>query len=117
MRAEGKSEIVQFWAFQFVNESSFHENIEEWFILSLDKVENLQYLLQDHPSSDSFYDSDFAETEAPAPHPISQSVVEHADSEESQAETAEVDGEWGRQEIFLPGSTFSHFLNIYAHIQ
>ncbi|XP_045462322.1 protein nervous wreck isoform X4 [Harmonia axyridis] len=57
--------------------------------------------MADHPSSDSFYDSDFAETEAPAPGPISKVMVEHADSEDSQAETAEVDAmlETERQRI------------------
>ncbi|KAL3284906.1 hypothetical protein HHI36_019040 [Cryptolaemus montrouzieri] len=48
--------------------------------------------MADHPSSDSFYDSDFAETETPATQTKTPpTTVEHGDSEDSQAETAEVD--------------------------
>ncbi|XP_044766404.1 protein nervous wreck isoform X3 [Coccinella septempunctata] len=77
-------------------------NVDEWLqeaeMLNVQDIQRSTSSLSDHPSSDSFYDSDFAETEAPAPQPVSQPMVEHADSEDSQAETAEVDGEWAMLE-------------------
>lgn len=55
------------------------------------------YVRQDHPSSDSFYDSDFADGEATIP----QEKVEKEEREDiiqqEQYENPEVDGEWGRQ--------------------
>lgn len=54
-------------------------------------------MLQDHPSSDSFYDSDFADTETAA---IGGEKVEKEEVEMPVADTyenPEVDGEWGRQ--------------------
>lgn len=61
------------------------------------------YALKDHPSSDSYYDSDFADGEPSAtPQPpvdvkietdYDERPVVDSDEEDSQQE---VDGEWGR---------------------
>lgn len=47
---------------------------------------------QDHPSSDSFYDSDAADGEVPM-----EKVERDEVEQQIDGETAEVDGEWGRQ--------------------
>jgi hypothetical protein len=57
------------------------------------------YTLQDHPSSDSFYDSDFADGETTTtPQVDKQQDKDSEGSQQDQFENAaEVDGEWGRQ--------------------
>ena len=58
--------------------------------------------LQDHPSSDSFYDSDFADGETVTVQPPQVEKQQDKDSvgsQQDQFENAEVDGEWGRQRM------------------
>lgn len=60
------------------------------------------FSLQDHPSSDSFYDSDAADIEVPV------EKVEREEVEQIDGETAEVDGEWGRQtNLFVTCTLFN----------
>ncbi|KAK9877158.1 hypothetical protein WA026_016901 [Henosepilachna vigintioctopunctata] len=71
-------------------------NVDEWLqeaeMLTVQDIQRSASSLSDHPSSDSFYDSDFADAEAaPTQTTQAQPSVEHGDSEDSQAETAEVD--------------------------
>lgn len=59
---------------------------------------HIDSVLQDHPSSDSFYDSDFADAETTA-----LGAEKGGEKEETEIpladsyENPEVDGEWGRQ--------------------
>lgn len=54
------------------------------------------YCFQDHPSSDSFYDSDYADGEASTV-PVDKVDREIEETSMEQYENPEVDGEWGRQ--------------------
>lgn len=49
---------------------------------------------QDHPSSDSFYDSDFADGDATV---AVGEIATDSKEEERRESQPEVDGEWGRQ--------------------
>lgn len=53
-----------------------------------------QILFQDHPSSDSFYDSDFADGDATV---AVGEITTDSKEEERRESQPEVDGEWGRQ--------------------
>ncbi|KAK5642779.1 hypothetical protein RI129_008946 [Pyrocoelia pectoralis] len=70
-------------------------NVDEWLreaeSLTVQDIQRSASSLSDHPSSDSFYDSDFADTELPVVDKVPN--VESEDTPES-VENPEVDGEW-----------------------
>ncbi|KAJ8970435.1 hypothetical protein NQ314_001230, partial [Rhamnusium bicolor] len=78
-------------------------NVDEWLqeaeSLNVQDIQRSASSLSDHPSSDSFYDSDFADGE-PVPETRADSKEDdRRESQSDQFESAEVDGEWGRQRI------------------
>ncbi|KAF5277094.1 hypothetical protein FQA39_LY06332 [Lamprigera yunnana] len=70
-------------------------NVDEWLreaeSLTVQDIQRSASSLSDHPSSDSFYDSDFADGEAPVVDKMTK--VETEDISEV-TDTPEVDGEW-----------------------
>ncbi|KAK4877431.1 hypothetical protein RN001_009937 [Aquatica leii] len=70
-------------------------NVDEWLreaeSLTVQDIQRSASSLSDHPSSDSFYDSDFADAEAPVIDKVIK--VESEDVSESM-DNPEVDGEW-----------------------
>lgn len=66
-------------------------------------------LWQDHPSSDSFYDSDFADGEVSG---APQDKYEKTEQERhEEQESAEVDGEWGRHDTCNALQTVTNLKN------
>jgi hypothetical protein len=78
-------------------------NVDEWLqeaeSLNVQDIQRSASSLSDHPSSDSFYDSDFADGETTTtPQVDKQQDKDSEGSQQDQFENAaEVDGEWGRQ--------------------
>ncbi|XP_049819119.1 protein nervous wreck isoform X3 [Aethina tumida] len=81
-------------------------NVDEWLqeaeTLNVQDIQRSASSLSDHPSSDSFYDSDFADGEVTAA-PVAASVtgdrtsergVDFEEQPQDYYEAAEVDGEW-----------------------
>ncbi|XP_044257728.1 protein nervous wreck isoform X1 [Tribolium madens] len=77
-------------------------NVDEWLqeaeSLNVQDIQRSTSSLSDHPSSDSFYDSDFAEGETAAPQADKQQDIDSEGSQHDQFENAEVDGEWAMLE-------------------
>lgn len=61
--------------------------------------------MQDHPSSDSFYDSDFADGDATVA--VGEVITDGKDEERRESQS-EVDGEWGRQEKIFERCPWHH---------
>ncbi|KAJ3661088.1 hypothetical protein Zmor_005506 [Zophobas morio] len=81
-------------------------NVDEWLqeaeSLNVQDIQRSASSLSDHPSSDSFYDSDFADGETVTVQPPQVEKQQDKDSvgsQQDQFENAEVDGEWGRQRM------------------
>ncbi|XP_063910868.1 protein nervous wreck-like isoform X3 [Zophobas morio] len=80
-------------------------NVDEWLqeaeSLNVQDIQRSASSLSDHPSSDSFYDSDFADGETVTVQPPQVEKQQDKDSvgsQQDQFENAEVDGEWAMLE-------------------
>ncbi|KAG5898079.1 hypothetical protein JTB14_001784 [Gonioctena quinquepunctata] len=76
-------------------------NVDEWLqeaeSLNVQDIQRSTSSLSDHPSSDSFYDSDFADGEVTIPAETTGPDSKEEERRESQSdnyESSEVDGEW-----------------------